>query len=129
MWYYLRYCDSNNSKQAFDHAKIAAWLPIDVYVGGAEHAVLHLLYSRFIYKALADAQELPASVGREPFAKLRNQGLILGEDGEKMSKSRGNVVNPDDVVKEFGADAFRLFEMFLGPLEMAKPWSTKELWV
>lgn len=124
-WYFLRYCDPKNSKQAFDHKKVAAWLPTDVYVGGAEHAVLHLLYSRFIYKALADAQELPASVGREPFTKLRNQGLILGEDGEKMSKSRGNVVNPDEVVAEYGADALRLYEMFLGPLEMVKPWSTK----
>jgi len=124
-WYYLRYCDPKNSKRAFDHNKVAAWLPTDVYVGGAEHAVLHLLYSRFIYKALADAGELPARVGREPFTKLRNQGLILGEDGEKMSKSRGNVVNPDDVVAEYGADALRLYEMFLGPLEMVKPWSTK----
>jgi leucyl-tRNA synthetase len=122
-WYFLRYCDPHNKKKAFDHEKVAAWLPVDVYVGGAEHAVLHLLYSRFVYKALADAQELPQSVGREPFKKLRNQGLILGEDGEKMSKSRGNVVNPDEIVSRYGADAFRLFEMFLGPLEMAKPWS------
>ena len=95
---------------------------MDLYVGGTEHAVLHLLYARFWHKVLFDLGYVSTP---EPFFKLVNQGLILGEDGQKMSKSRGNVVNPDDILKEFGADAFRLYEMFMGPLEMVKPWSTK----
>ena len=95
---------------------------IDLYVGGTEHAVLHLLYSRFWHKVLYDLGHVSTP---EPFFKLVNQGLILGEDGQKMSKARGNVVNPDEVVRDFGADALRLFEMFMGPLEMVKPWSTK----
>ena len=95
---------------------------VDLYVGGAEHAVLHLLYSRFWHKVLHDLGHVSTP---EPFSRLVNQGIILGEDGQKMSKSRGNVVNPDDVVAEYGADAFRLYEMFMGPLEMAKPWSTR----
>jgi leucyl-tRNA synthetase len=96
-------------------------MPIDLYVGGAEHAVLHLLYSRFWHKVLFDRGHVSTA---EPFQKLVNQGMILGENGEKMSKARGNVVNPDDVVREFGADSLRLFEMFMGPLEAVKPWST-----
>ena len=95
---------------------------VDLYVGGTEHAVLHLLYARFWHKVLFDLGHVSTP---EPFFKLVNQGLILGEDGQKMSKSRGNVVNPDDILKEFGADAFRLYEMFMGPLEMVKPWNTK----
>ena len=95
---------------------------VDLYVGGTEHAVLHLLYDRFWHKILFDLGQVSTP---EPFHRLVNQGLILGEDSQKMSKSRGNVVNPDDVLKEYGADAFRLYEMFMGPLEMVKPWSTK----
>ena len=95
---------------------------MDLYVGGIEHAVLHLLYARFWHKVLFDLGHVSAP---EPFYKLVNQGLILGEDGQKMSKSRGNVVNPDDILREYGADAFRLYEMFMGPLEMVKPWNTR----
>jgi leucyl-tRNA synthetase len=98
------------------------WMPVDLYVGGAEHAVLHLMYARFWHKVLYDLGYVST---KEPFIKLRHQGTILGEDSRKMSKSRGNVVNPDDVVKEYGADALRLFEMFMGPLEEVKPWSTR----
>ncbi len=121
-WYYLRYLDPRNERQAWDPAKERYWMSIDLYVGGAEHAVLHLLYSRFWHKVLYDAKLVSTP---EPFQRLINQGLILGEDGEKMSKSRGNVVNPDDVIREHGADAFRLYEMFMGPLEAVKPWSMK----
>lgn len=124
-WYFLRYCDPHSSKKFADPKKLKAWLPVDVYVGGAEHAVLHLLYARFIYKVLFDIGEIPKECGDEPFVKLKNQGLILGEDGVKMSKSRGNVINPDDVIKEYGADAVRMYEMFMGPFEDAKPWSTQ----
>jgi len=99
-------------------------LPVDLYVGGAEHAVLHLLYSRFWHKVLFDLGHVK---DKEPFMKLVHQGMILGEDGEKMSKSRGNVVNPDDIVKAFGADALRLYEMFMGPLEAVKPWQTSQV--
>lgn len=120
-WYYLRYIDPKNEVAAWDPAKERYWMPVDLYVGGAEHAVLHLLYSRFWHKVLFDIGLVSTS---EPFARLVNQGLILGEDGEKMSKSRGNVVNPDDVIRSFGADAMRLYEMFMGPLEVVKPWST-----
>ena len=97
-------------------------LGVDLYVGGTEHAVLHLLYARFWHKVLFDLGHVSTP---EPFFKLVNQGLILGEDGQKMSKSRGNVINPDDILVEYGADAFRLYEMFMGPLEMVKPWNTK----
>jgi leucyl-tRNA synthetase len=121
-WYFLRFIDPHNSKQFIDPAKEKAWMPIDLYVGGAEHAVLHLLYSRFWHKVLFDRGHVSTP---EPFQKLVNQGMILGENGEKMSKARGNVVNPDDVVREFGADSLRLFEMFMGPLEAVKPWSTQ----
>jgi leucyl-tRNA synthetase len=118
-WYYIRYLDPKNDKAFAAKDKIEYWLPVDLYVGGAEHAVLHLLYSRFWHKVLYDLG-LVNTV--EPFQRLINQGMILGEDGQKMSKSRGNVINPDDVIKEYGADSLRLYEMFLGPLEVSKPW-------
>ncbi len=120
-WYYLRYIDPKNDKVLADKSKLEYWLPVDHYIGGAEHAVLHLLYSRFWHKVLYD---IGIVAHKEPFQKLTNQGLILAEDGQKMSKSLGNVINPDDVIKEYGADAMRLYEMFMGPLEMVKPWST-----
>ena len=123
-WYYLRYLDPRNDKAAWGPAKERYWMPVDLYVGGAEHAVLHLLYSRFWHKVLYDLKLVSTA---EPFQKLVNQGLILGEDGEKMSKSRGNVVNPDDVIREHGADAFRMYEMFMGPLEAVKPWSMRSI--
>ncbi len=120
-WYFLRYCDPKNEKELVDKKKVAYWSPVDLYVGGAEHAVLHLLYARFITKVLADFGYINF---QEPFLKLRNQGMILGEDGQKMSKSRGNVINPDEVVEQYGADTMRLYEMFMGPFEDTKPWST-----
>ncbi|MGW8256423.1 MAG: leucine--tRNA ligase, partial [Thermoguttaceae bacterium] len=119
-WYYLRFLDPKNNQALVDPAIEKAWMPIDLYVGGAEHAVLHLLYARFWHKVLFDRGYVSTP---EPFHKLVNQGMILGENNEKMSKSRGNVVNPDEVVKEYGADALRLYEMFMGPLEAVKPWS------
>ncbi len=124
-WYYLRYIDPHNADVFCDPEKEKYWMQskgVDLYVGGSEHAVLHLLYARFWHKVLYDYGYVST---REPFAKLFHQGLILGEDGRKMSKSLGNVINPDDVVQDYGADALRLFEMFLGPLEDSKPWSTK----
>jgi leucyl-tRNA synthetase len=127
-WYYLRYCDPRNSDRFISKEAESYWgggdKPgmVDLYVGGTEHAVLHLLYARFWHKVLHDLGHVSTN---EPFQKLVNQGLILGEDGQKMSKSRGNVVNPDDVVKEYGADALRLYEMFMGPLEQVKPWQMK----
>jgi leucyl-tRNA synthetase len=126
-WYYLRYCDSSNTGRFISKEAENYWTNekpgmVDLYVGGTEHAVLHLLYARFWHKVLFDLGHLKTS---EPFQKLVNQGLILGEDGQKMSKSRGNVVNPDDVVSEYGADALRLYEMFMGPLEQVKPWQMK----
>ncbi|MBX3426273.1 MAG: leucine--tRNA ligase [Pirellulales bacterium] len=119
-WYYLRFLDPRNADAAIDPEVEKAWMPIDLYVGGAEHAVLHLLYSRFWHKVLYDRGVVSTP---EPFQKLVNQGMILGENNEKMSKSRGNVINPDEVVREYGADALRLYEMFMGPLEATKPWS------
>ncbi len=119
-WYYLRYIDPNNNNRCCDGAKEKYWMPVDLYIGGAEHAVLHLLYSRFWHKFLFDIGYVST---KEPFKKLVNQGMILGEDGQKMSKSRGNVVNPDKVVVDYGADSMRLYEMFMGPLEAVKPWS------
>jgi leucyl-tRNA synthetase len=107
-----------------DPAKEKYWMPVDLYVGGAEHAVLHLLYARFWHKVLYD---LGVVHTKEPFGKLVNQGMILGEDQQKMSKSRGNVVNPDDIVDQFGADVLRIYEMFMGPLEATKPWATKDI--
>jgi leucyl-tRNA synthetase len=120
-WYYLRYLDPKNDTLAFSQEAYDAWMPVDLYVGGSEHAVLHLLYARFWHKVLFD---LGVVKDKEPFQKLVHQGMILGENGEKMSKARGNVVNPDDVVKSHGADALRLYEMFMGPLEAVKPWQT-----
>ncbi|MDP4793248.1 MAG: leucine--tRNA ligase [Verrucomicrobiales bacterium] len=128
-WYYLRYCDPKNTERFISKEAEAYWLgggskpgAVDLYVGGTEHAVLHLLYARFWHKVLFDLGHLSTT---EPFQKLVNQGLILGEDGQKMSKSVGNVVNPDDVITEYGADSLRLYEMFMGPLEQVKPWSMK----
>lgn len=121
-WYFLRFCDNGNGEFFVDPDFEKYWMPVDLYIGGAEHAVLHLLYSRFWHKVLFDRGHVSAP---EPFHKLVNQGMILGENGEKMSKSRGNVINPDDVVKDYGADSLRLYEMFMGPLEQVKPWSMK----
>jgi leucyl-tRNA synthetase len=127
-WYYLRYCDTQNNQRFVSEEAEKYWMGggkpggVDLYVGGTEHAVLHLLYARFWHKVLFDLGFVSTP---EPFQRLVNQGLIMGEDGQKMSKSRGNVVNPDDVVREYGADALRLYEMFMGPLEQVKPWSMK----
>jgi leucyl-tRNA synthetase len=123
-WYYLRYIDPHNDRAFVAKDKEKYWMPVDLYVGGAEHAVLHLLYSRFWHKVLFDLGHVSTP---EPFMKLVNQGMILGEDNQKMSKSRGNVINPDDIVRDYGADAFRMYEMFMGPLEATKPWSTDGL--
>ncbi|MHC4394851.1 MAG: leucine--tRNA ligase [Planctomycetota bacterium] len=119
-WYYLRYLDPQNDRQPWDPEKEKYWMNVDLYIGGAEHAVLHLLYSRFWHKFLYDLGYVST---KEPFHKLINQGMILGEDGQKMSKSRGNVVNPDKVIADYGADSMRLYEMFMGPLEAIKPWN------
>lgn len=121
-WYYLRYIDPKNGQIFCDIEKEKYWMPVDLYIGGSEHAVLHLLYARFWHKVLFDLGYLTT---REPFNVLFNQGMILGEDGVKMSKSRGNVINPDDMIREYGADSMRMFEMFMGPLEATKPWSTE----
>ncbi len=121
-WYFLRFADPHNQKEAWSKKALKKWLPVDFYIGGAEHAVLHLLYARFWVRALKDAGKLDFD---EPFLSLRNQGIILAADGRKMSKSFGNVINPDELIKLYGADALRLFEMFLGPLEQEKKWSTK----
>jgi leucyl-tRNA synthetase len=135
-WYYLRYLDTHNDGSFCSPEAEHYWMGttrntqhatnptpgVDLYVGGTEHAVLHLLYARFWHKVLFDLGQVSSP---EPFYRLVNQGLIQGEDGQKMSKSRGNVINPDDILVEYGADAFRLYEMFMGPLEMVKPWSTK----
>ncbi|NQV30325.1 MAG: leucine--tRNA ligase [Candidatus Marinimicrobia bacterium] len=120
-WYYLRFIDPHNHDKAWDLEKEKYWMPVDLYIGGAEHAVLHLLYARFWHKVLYDLGYVST---KEPFQKLVNQGMILGMDGEKMSKSRGNVINPDEVVSQYGADSMRLYEMFMGPLERSKPWNT-----
>jgi leucyl-tRNA synthetase len=125
-WYYLRYCDPHNDRRFTGEDAERYWMGggktggVDLYVGGTEHAVLHLLYARFWHKVLYDLGLVSTP---EPFQRLVNQGIILGEDGQKMSKSRGNVINPDDVIADYGADAFRLYEMFMGPLEQTKPWS------
>ncbi len=121
-WYYLRFIDPRNATHPVDPALEKYWMPVDLYVGGAEHAVLHLLYARFWHKVLYDCGVVST---REPFRKLVNQGMILGEDNQKMSKSRGNVINPDHIVAEYGADALRLYEMFMGPLEQSKPWNMR----
>lgn len=120
-WYFLRYIDPHNEDEPWSKSAEKYWMPVDLYLGGPEHAVGHLLYSRFWTKVLFD---VGLATHDEPFQKLVHQGMILGEDGEKMSKSRGNVINPDDVVKEYGADTLRMYEMFMGPLDRDKPWST-----
>ena len=126
-WYYIAYImRQDNQYLPLNDPKVQDiinyWLPVDLYIGGTEHAVLHLLYARFWHKVLYDIGVVKT---KEPFQKLFNQGMILGEDGVKMSKSRGNVINPDDIVNEYGADTLRIYEMFMGPLEATKPWSTK----
>ena len=118
-WYFLRYIDPHNDNEIADPKLLKHWMPVDLYVGGPEHAVGHLLYSRFWNNYLYNKGIAPT---KEPFAKLRHQGMILGSNGEKMSKSKGNVINPDDMVKEYGADALRIYEMFMGPIDAAKPW-------
>ena len=118
-WYFLRYIDPNNDKEFANKELLKHWMPVDLYMGGPEHAVGHLLYSRFWNNFLYNKGLSPV---KEPFAKLRHQGMILGTNGEKMSKSKGNVINPDDMVKEYGADALRVYEMFMGPIDAAKPW-------
>ncbi|MCG2391660.1 leucine--tRNA ligase [Staphylococcus epidermidis] len=123
-WYYLRYIDPHNEKMIADTEKLKHWLPVDLYIGGVEHAVLHLLYARFWHKVLYDLGVVPT---KEPFQKLYNQGMILGEGNEKMSKSKGNVINPDDIVASHGADTLRLYEMFMGPLDATIAWSEKGL--
>lgn len=123
-WYYIRYLDPNNNEVLADKKLIDHWLPVDLYIGGQEHAVLHLLYARFWHKFLFDKKIVSS---KEPFARLFHQGMILGENGEKMSKSRGNVINPDEIVLRYGADTLRLYEMFMGPLEASLPWSTQGL--
>ncbi|MDF2926795.1 MAG: leucyl-tRNA synthetase [Paenibacillaceae bacterium] len=119
-WYYLRFIDPKNDQAPISKELAEKWLPVDLYIGGAEHAVLHLLYARFWHKVLYDIGVVPT---KEPFHKLVNQGMILGENNEKMSKSRGNVINPDEIVNQFGADTLRMYEMFMGPLEATKPWN------
>ena len=119
-WYFLRYVDPHNKEALADYNKLKEWMPVDLYIGGAEHAVLHLLYARFWHKFLYDLGVVPT---KEPFQRLVNQGMILGENHEKMSKSKGNVINPDDIVEKYGADTLRVYEMFMGPLEASKPWT------
>ena len=121
-WYYIRYVDPKNDSELANRDKINYWLPVDLYIGGAEHAVLHLLYARFWHKFLFDIGEVNTP---EPFIKLRNQGLVLAEDGRKMSKSLGNVINPDDVIDKYGADVIRMYEMFMGPFDQDTMWSTE----
>ena len=123
-WYYLRYIDPDNDDMIIDQKLVDKWLPVDIYIGGAEHAVLHLLYARFWHKFLYDIGVVPT---KEPFQKLYNQGMILGTNNEKMSKSKGNVINPDDIVQSHGADTLRLYEMFMGPLDADVAWSTTGL--
>ena len=123
-WYYLRYIDPDNDDMIIDPKLVDKWLPVDIYIGGAEHAVLHLLYARFWHKFLYDIGVVPT---KEPFQKLYNQGMILGTNNEKMSKSKGNVINPDDIVQSHGADTLRLYEMFMGPLDADVAWSTTGL--
>lgn len=121
-WYFLRYCDPLNNSSLGDFKKLDYWLPVDLYLGGAEHTTLHLLYSRFWHKFLNDIKVAP---GKEPYQARRQHGMILGEDGEKMSKSRGNVINPDTIIDKFGADTLRLFLLFMGPYEQTMPWNTQ----
>ena len=123
-WYFLRYCDPNNDKQLASKEALKYWMPVDWYNGGMEHTTLHLLYSRFWSKFLYDEGALPYA---EPYSKRTSHGMILGENGEKMSKSRGNVVNPDDIVNDYGADTMRLYEMFIGDFEQAAPWNPQSI--
>jgi leucyl-tRNA synthetase len=123
-WYYLRFIDPHNTEALASKEKIEHWMPVDLYIGGAEHAVLHLLYARFWHKVLYDIGVVDT---KEPFQKLFNQGMILGEGNEKMSKSKGNVINPDDIVRSHGADTLRLYEMFMGPLEASVAWNDNGL--
>ena len=123
-WYYIRYIDPHNSEQICDPKLLDKWLPVDLYVGGAEHAVLHLLYSRFWHKVLYDCGVVKC---KEPWQRLVHQGMILGDNNEKMSKSRGNVVNPDEIVDTYGADTMRLYEMFIGDFEKAAPWNSDSI--
>ena len=123
-WYFLRFTDPNNTNEAWSKEKEDYWMPVDLYIVGQEHAVLHLLYSRFWHHVLYDLDLVST---KEPFKKLYNQGMILGDDGTKMSKSRGNVINPEEIMDEYGSDSMRLYEMFMGPLNKSKPWSTKGL--
>ena len=124
-WYYLRYCDPKNKKELASKRKLKYWMPVDWYNGGMEHTTLHLLYSRFIYKFLWDIGVVPKEIGPEPYKKRTSHGVVLAEGGEKMSKSKGNVVNPIEVVKEYGADSLRVYEMFMGPFEQSVAWSQK----
>lgn len=124
-WYFLRYTDPHNNKKLADEKNLNYWMPVDWYNGGMEHTTLHLLYSRFIFKFLWDIGAVPKQIGNEPYRKRTSHGIILGEGGVKMSKSLGNVVNPDDVVKHYGADALRVYEMFMGPFEQMIPWDSK----
>ena len=124
-WYYLRYCDPKNKKELASKRKLKYWMPVDWYNGGMEHTTLHLLYSRFIYKFLWDIGAVPKEIGPEPYKKRTSHGVVLAEGGEKMSKSKGNVVNPIEVVKEYGADSLRVYEMFMGPFEQSVAWSQK----
>ena len=124
-WYFLRYIDPNNNKSLADESLVKYWMPVDWYNGGMEHTTLHLLYSRFIFKFLWDIKAVPTSVGSEPYKKRTSHGMVLGEGGIKMSKSKGNVINPDVIVKQYGADTLRLYEMFMGPFEQMIPWDTK----
>jgi leucyl-tRNA synthetase len=123
-WYFLRYCDPHNNEEFASAKKLKYWMPVDLYNGGMEHTTLHLLYSRFWHKFLWDIGALPKEIGPEPYRARRSHGLILAEGGEKMSKSKGNVVNPDDIVSQYGADVFRVYEMFMGPFDQPVPWDT-----
>ena len=123
-WYFLRYCDPHNDKELASKEALEYWMPVNWYNGGMEHTTLHLLYSRFWSKFLFDIDVLDVS---EPYAKRTSHGMILGENGEKMSKSRGNVVNPDDIIRDFGADTMRLYEMFIGDFEQSAPWNTQSI--
>ena len=124
-WYFLRYIDPKNNKKLADESLVKYWMPVDWYNGGMEHTTLHLLYSRFVFKFLWDIKAVPSVVGSEPFKKRTSHGMVLGEGGIKMSKSRGNVINPDTIIKQYGADTLRLYEMFMGPFEQMIPWDTK----
>jgi leucyl-tRNA synthetase len=124
-WYYLRYIDPKDSKKLADESLLRYWMQVDWYNGGMEHTTLHLLYSRFIFKFLWDIKAVPTSIGSEPYKKRTSHGMVLGEGGIKMSKSKGNVINPDIIVKQYGADTLRVYEMFMGPFEQMIPWDTK----